>query len=83
LIIQEHEQLKKIMKKMGKQKMSVAEFKKSIAGGLTVGTIDDVVEGIAQYINIGVSHFIFHFLHIDNSVIKEFSKVIKKSKRHF
>ena len=80
LIVQEHEQLKKIMKKMAKQTMSVAEFKKSIAGGLTVGTIDDIMEGISQYVNIGVNHFIFHFLQIDSSVLKEFSKVIKKFK---
>ena len=72
--------VKKIMKKMGKQKMTEAEFKKSIAGGLTVGVIEDVMDGIAQYVNIGVNHFIFHFLHLDSSVIKEFSKLIKKSK---
>ncbi|HEY7777774.1 MAG TPA: hypothetical protein VIA09_04465, partial [Nitrososphaeraceae archaeon] len=80
LILQEQGQLKKIMKKMGKQKMTEAEFKKSIAGGLTVGVIDDVMDGIAQYVNIGVNHFIFHFLHLDRSVLKEFSKLIKKSK---
>ena len=80
LIAQEHEQLKKIMKKMGKQTMTTAEFKKSISGGLTVGTIDEVSEGISQYVSIGVNHFIFHFLHIDSNVLKEFSKVIKKFK---
>lgn len=80
LIVQENEQLEKIIKKMGKQTMTVAKFKKSIAGGLTVGTIDEVMEGIAQYVNIGVNHFIFHFLHIDTDVLKEFSKVIKKFK---
>ena len=82
LIVQEHEQLKKIMKKVGKQTMTVAEFKKSIAGGLTVGTIDEVIEGISQYVNIGVNHFIFHFLHIDGNVLKEFSKVIRKFKTY-
>lgn len=83
LIIQEQEQLKKIMKKMGKQKMTVAEFKKSIAGGLTVGTVEDVIQGISQYVNIGVNHFIFHFMHIDTNVLRKFTKVIKKSKRSF
>src|SRR5919106_1339938 len=73
LIMQEDEQLKKIIKNMGNQKLTVAEFKKSIAGGLTVGTVDEVIEGIAQYINIGINHFIFDFLHIDSSVLKEFS----------
>jgi alkanesulfonate monooxygenase SsuD/methylene tetrahydromethanopterin reductase-like flavin-dependent oxidoreductase (luciferase family) len=80
LIVQEHEQLKKVIKKMGKQTMTVAKFKKSIAGGLTVGTIDEVMEGISQYVNIGVNHFIFHFLHIDIGVLRKFSKVIKKFK---
>ena len=83
LIIQEKEQMKKIMNNFGKQKMTVAEFKKSIAGRLTVGSIDDVIKGISQYVNIGVNHFIFHFLHLDNNVLSEFSKVIKKSKRLF
>jgi alkanesulfonate monooxygenase SsuD/methylene tetrahydromethanopterin reductase-like flavin-dependent oxidoreductase (luciferase family) len=83
LIIQEQEQIKKIMKKMGKQKMTVAEFKKSIAGGLTVGTVEDVVEGISQYLSIGVNHFIFHFMHIDGRVLVDFSKIIKKCKRFF
>jgi alkanesulfonate monooxygenase SsuD/methylene tetrahydromethanopterin reductase-like flavin-dependent oxidoreductase (luciferase family) len=78
LIVQEHEQLKKIMKKVGKQTMTVAEFKKSISGGLTVGSVDEVAEGISQYVSIGVNHFIFHFLHVDSSVLKEFSKVIQK-----
>ena len=83
LIIQEQEQIEKIMKKMGKQKMSLAEFKKSIAGGLAVGTAEDVIEGISQYVDIGVSHFIFHFMHLDIGVLGEFTKVIKKSKRSF
>ena len=68
---------------MGKQKMSLAEFKKSIAGGLAVGTAEDVIEGISQYVDIGVSHFIFHFMHLDIGVLGEFTKVIKKSKRSF
>jgi alkanesulfonate monooxygenase SsuD/methylene tetrahydromethanopterin reductase-like flavin-dependent oxidoreductase (luciferase family) len=80
LVVQENEQIEKIIKKMGKQKMTVAQFKKSIAGGFTVGTIEDIMEGISQYVDVGVNHFIFHFLHLDSSVLKEFSKVIKKSK---
>ena len=65
---------------MKKGDMTVGQFKKSAAGGFTVGTIDDIINGIAEYVNIGVSHFIFHFLHLDQSVLKKFSKVIKISK---
>ena len=63
--------------------MTEGQFKKSIAGGLTVGTIDDIINGVSQYVNIGVSHFIFHFLHLDQNILKKFPRVIKKSKLFF
>ena len=81
MIVRENEDLKKIIKKLKKGKMSVEQYKKSIAGGLTVGTIDDIVDGISKYVNIGVSHFIFHFLILDRSVLKKFSKVLKISRK--
>lgn len=80
LLLDKYEDMEKIIKKMKKVDMTVDQFKKSAAGGLTVGTIDDIVNGIAEYVNIGVSHFIFHFLHLDQSILKKFSKVIKISK---
>ena len=81
MIVRENEDLIKIIKKLKKGKMSVEQYKKSIAGGLTVGTIDDIVDGISKYVNIGVSHFIFHFLILDRSVLKKFSKVMKISRK--
>ncbi len=80
MIVREDEDLKKIIKKIKKGKMTVDQFKKSVAGGLTVGTIDDIINGISKYVNIGVSHFIFHFLILDQSVLKKFSKVMKISR---
>jgi F420-dependent oxidoreductase-like protein len=81
MIVRENEDLIKIIKKLKKGKMTVEQYKKSIAGGLTVGTIDDIVDGISKYVNIGVSHFIFHFLILDRSVLKKFSKVMKVSRK--
>jgi len=80
LLVDKYEDMEKIIKNMKKGDMTVDQFKKSAAGGLTVGTVDDIVNGIAEYINIGVNHFIFHFLQLDQSVLKKFSKVIKISK---
>ena len=80
VIVREHEDLKKIIKKLKKEKMTEGQFKKSIAGGLTVGTIDDIINGISQYVNIGVTHFIFHFLHVDQRVLKKFSRIVKVAK---
>ena len=80
MIVRRDEDLKKIIKKIKKEKMTVEQFKKSVAGGLTVGTIDDIINGISKYVNIGVSHFIFHFLIVDKNVLKKFSKVMKISR---
>jgi hypothetical protein len=76
LIVNIYEQMEKTINKM-KRAISVDQFNKSVAGGLTVGTIDDIINGISQYANVSVNHFIFHFLLLDQSVLKKFSKVIK------
>lgn len=80
LIVDNDEQIEKIVKKMKKGNMTIDQFKKSVAGGLTVGTIDDIINGITQYVNIGVSHFIFHFLNLDQRVLKKFSRIVKVAK---
>lgn len=80
LIVDNDEEMEKIVKKTKKGNMTTDQFKKSVAGGLTVGTIDDIINGISQYTNIGVSHFIFHFLHLDERVLKRFSRIVKVAK---
>jgi alkanesulfonate monooxygenase SsuD/methylene tetrahydromethanopterin reductase-like flavin-dependent oxidoreductase (luciferase family) len=80
LIIDNDGEIEKIAEKMKKGNMTIDQFKKSVDGGLTVGTIDDIINGISQYVNIGVSHFIFHFLHLDQRVLKKFSRVAKVAK---
>jgi hypothetical protein len=75
LIVNIYEQMEKTINKM-KRAISVDQFNKSVAGGLTVGTIDDIINGISQYANVSVNHFIFHFLLLDQSVLKKFSRVI-------
>ncbi|MDW0138378.1 MAG: hypothetical protein QOK86_01390 [Nitrososphaeraceae archaeon] len=80
LIVDNDEEIEKIVKKMKKGNMTIDQFKKSAAGGLTVGTIDDIINGISQYVNIGVTHFIFHFLHLDQRVLKKFSRIVKIAK---
>jgi hypothetical protein len=80
LIVDNDEEIEKIVKKMKKGNMTIDQFKKSVVGGLTVGTIDDIINGISQYVNIGVSHFIFHFLNLDQRVLKKFSRILKVAK---
>ena len=44
-----------------------------------MGTPEKIVKGLNEYANIGVSHFVFHFIKLDEKILKEFkSKVITK-----
>jgi len=70
----------KTIRKMKKGNITVDQFKKLVAGGLTIGTVDDIINRVFQYVNVGVNHFIFHFFNLDQSALKKFSKVIKECK---
>jgi alkanesulfonate monooxygenase SsuD/methylene tetrahydromethanopterin reductase-like flavin-dependent oxidoreductase (luciferase family) len=44
-----------------------------------VGTPEKVLQGIRKYLDIGVSHFILHFIGLNNAVLRLFdSKVITR-----
>ena len=77
LSVDKYEQKEKSTKEM-KRGISVDQFNKSVAGELTDGIIDNIINGISQYANVSVSvnHFIFHFLHLDQRILKNFSRVI-------
>jgi hypothetical protein len=59
--------------------MTVAQYKKSAAGELAVGTIDDITNGVSVVIHWCQS-FMSHFLRLDQYVLKKLSKVIKISR---
>jgi alkanesulfonate monooxygenase SsuD/methylene tetrahydromethanopterin reductase-like flavin-dependent oxidoreductase (luciferase family) len=51
-----------------------------LAGGWqTVGTPEKIIEGLNKYVDIGVTHFILHFIGLDEKALQLFdSKVIQK-----
>ena len=62
-----------------KENKSVEQYIQSLAGGQTVGTPEKIIEGLNKYIDIGVTHFILHFIGLDEKALQLFdSKVIQK-----
>jgi hypothetical protein len=44
-----------------------------------IGTPEKVLQGIRKYLDIGVRHFVLHFIGLNNNTIRLFdSKVIRK-----
>jgi F420-dependent oxidoreductase-like protein len=52
---------------------TMKEYLQYLAGGITIGTPEKVLQGIKKYIDIGVTHFILHFLGLDETTLRLFS----------
>jgi alkanesulfonate monooxygenase SsuD/methylene tetrahydromethanopterin reductase-like flavin-dependent oxidoreductase (luciferase family) len=48
------------------------EYLQYLVGGVAVGTPEKVLQGIKKYIDIGVTHFILHFIGLDEANTETF-----------
>ena len=56
------------------------EYHQYLVGGIAVGTPEKVLQGIKKYIDIGVTHFILHFIGLDETTLRLFdTKVIRNA----
>jgi hypothetical protein len=57
----------------------VEQYLKDLVGGITIGVPERILKGINEYLHIGITHFIFQFIGLDEKVLELFySKVIRK-----
>jgi F420-dependent oxidoreductase-like protein len=76
LIREDQKAVLKDLDKRKKKGMTVERFKQALAGGNAIGTPDEIVTGLRKYIEIGVTHFVLHFMGLDEPFLKLFrSKV--------
>jgi F420-dependent oxidoreductase-like protein len=81
LIKETDEEIIEESKRRKKENKSVEQYIQSLAGGVgqTVGTPEKIIEGLNKYVDIGVTHFILHFIGLDEKALQVFdSKVIQK-----
>ncbi len=56
------------------------EYLQCLVGGVAVGTPEKVLQGIKKYMDIGVTHFILHFIGLDETTLILFdAKVIRNA----
>jgi F420-dependent oxidoreductase-like protein len=59
---------------------TLEEYLQYLVGGVAVGTPEKVLQGIKKYIDIGVTHFILHFIGLDEATLRLFdAKVIRSA----
>ena len=48
---------------------TLEEYLQYLVGGVAIGTPEKVLQGIKKYIDIGVTHFILHFIGLDEATL--------------
>ena len=78
LIREDQKTVQKELQKRKKKGQTTEQFRQALAGGYAIGTPDEIVAGIRKYIETDVTHFVLHFMGLDESILKLFrSKVAK------
>jgi F420-dependent oxidoreductase-like protein len=79
IITESQEGINKILARYKRNDKTIKEYLDYLVGGITIGIPEKIIKGLNEYIEIGVTHFIIHFIGLNNSVLKLFkSKVVNK-----
>jgi F420-dependent oxidoreductase-like protein len=73
------EEVNEILTKYKRNDKTLKQYLDYLVGGITIGTPEKIIKGLNEYIELGVTHFIIHFIGLNNSVLKLFrSKLVNK-----
>lgn len=73
------EGVKQIIAQYKRKDKTVEQYLKDLVGGITIGVPERILKGVNEYLDLGVTHFIFQFIGLDEKALKLFySKVIRK-----
>ncbi len=79
IIMESEEDINRIVARYKRKDKTVQQYLDHVVGGITIGTPEKIINGLNQYIEIGVDHFIIQFKGLNNSTLKLFkSQIINK-----
>lgn len=79
IIRNSEEEVNQIILQYKRRDKTPEQYLKDLVGGITVGVPERILKGINKYLDLGVTHFIFQFIGLDEKSLNLFySKVIKK-----
>jgi F420-dependent oxidoreductase-like protein len=71
------QEVNQVLVQYNRKDKTLHEYLQYLVGGVAVGTPEKVLQGIKKYIDIGVTHFILHFIGLDGTTLRLFdAKVI-------
>jgi alkanesulfonate monooxygenase SsuD/methylene tetrahydromethanopterin reductase-like flavin-dependent oxidoreductase (luciferase family) len=79
IIRDSEEEVYQIIEQYKRNDKTVDQYIKDLVSGIAIGVPERIVKGINEYLELGVTHFIFQFIGLDEQTLKLFhSKVIRK-----
>ena len=79
IIRDSEEEVNKIIEQYKREDKTAEQYLKDLVGGITIGVPERILKGIHEYLDLGVTHFIFQFIGLNEKSLKLFySKVMRK-----
>jgi alkanesulfonate monooxygenase SsuD/methylene tetrahydromethanopterin reductase-like flavin-dependent oxidoreductase (luciferase family) len=78
IIRESEDEVNKVLIQNKRKDKSVEQYIQYLVNGITIGTSEKILQGISKYLDIGVRHFVLHFIGLNDSSLRLFdSKVIR------
>jgi F420-dependent oxidoreductase-like protein len=78
IIRESEDEVNKVLIQNKRKDKSVEQYIQYLVNGITIGTPEKILQGISKYLDIGVRHFVLHFIGLNDSSLRLFdSKVIR------
>jgi alkanesulfonate monooxygenase SsuD/methylene tetrahydromethanopterin reductase-like flavin-dependent oxidoreductase (luciferase family) len=65
IIRDSEEEVYQVIEEYKRNDKTVDQYIKDLVGGITIGVPERILKGINEYLDIGVTHFIFQFIGLD------------------
>ena len=79
IITESGEEINEIITRYKRSDKTIKQYLDYLVGGITIGVPEKIVKALNEYVELGVTHFIIHFIGLNNSILKLFrSKVANK-----
>ena len=79
IITESEVDVNQILDRYKRNDKTTKQYLNYLVGGITVGIPEKIIKGLNEYVELGITHFIIHFIGLNNSVLKLFrSKVVNK-----
>jgi F420-dependent oxidoreductase-like protein len=79
IIRESQEEVYQVLMQHKRNDKSVEQYIQYLVNGITIGTPEKILQGIRTYLDIGVRHFVLHFIGLNDASLRLFdSKVIRR-----